>query len=113
MTTPMTTFRKAVERFQDEGGPVYRTWWLQLDGNTEAMDVLTAKVGWLNYADPEAQPFRVLEDVENEDQVSDDVANSTNGTVAMLTGTLTVPDWTNAEQVEGALWDGGITALFS
>jgi hypothetical protein len=85
------------------------TFWLQVDGNETALADLAEKLSWLNYAIPEDEPVRLLDDLADEATVEGYLDDPD---VDMLVGTLTVPGWTNAEQVEGELYGGKIVDLF-
>lgn len=84
------------------------TFWLQVDGNEDQLEVLAEKLSWLNYATPADEPVRLLDDVAEEADVDGQVGTG----VTKVVGTLDVPDWSNAEQVEGELYGGKITELF-
>lgn len=84
------------------------TFWLQVDGNEDQLTELATKLSWLNYATPEDEPVRLLDDLAEEADVDASVGTG----VTKVLGTLDVPDWGNAEQVEGELYGGKITELF-
>lgn len=84
------------------------TFWLQIDGNEDQLTLLAEKLSWLNYANPEDEPVRLLADTAEEADVDASVGTG----VTKLVGTLDVPDWGNAEQVEGELYGGKIAELF-
>lgn len=84
------------------------TFWLQVDGNEDQLTVLATKLSWLNYANPEDEPVRLLDDVAEEADVDAQLGTG----VSKCVGTLDVPDWHNAEQVEGELYGGKIAELF-
>ena len=84
------------------------TFWLQIDGNEDQLEVLAEKLSWLNYATPTDEPVRLLAETAQEADVDGQVGTG----VTKVVGTLDVPDWNNAEQVEGELYGGKITELF-
>lgn len=94
-------FRKYLDSVQG-------TFWLQVDGNEDQLEVLAEKLSWLNYATPTDEPVRLLAETAQEADVDGQVGTG----VTKVVGTLDVPDWSNAEQVEGELYGGKIVELF-